>query len=216
MTREKIEDDRVNKLAWVTISFDAPDLVYASHYYKKFKDRMRSLDQAYFAIVQCGLTKKPAVFMKVHSVAIEAIGKSAVIRNIDAQALKLNTYAILRIRFQLVDPEGGPLTGITITTGGSREATVAYFDLYLDVDDPVSVDWFITWLDWPTQMYIFVIEGRDRIAGYLQVIAPKNMKEVFMNSFIETRQFLREIALENQDFNVALKELYGQNPNLPE
>lgn len=200
-----MDDESVKRTAWVTKSFNEPDLVYASRYYKRYKDRIKHLNRAYPAIVRCGDVKKPAVFIKVHRIAIEAIEESAVIREIHWQALKLDAYAVLRIQFELLDPDGRPLQTITVAVG--RNPTLVNLDLFLDVDDPASVDWLMVWLSWPTLMYIFVIEGQPTIAGYLQGAMPKKMKELIIDAFVETRIFLNEIPVENRNFHLAVEEL---------
>jgi hypothetical protein len=195
---------------WVTKSFDEPDLSHASHYYRTHMTKIDPYYRPHPAMVQCGSIEKPAVFVKIPDMSLQAFGR-VIIGEFRTQALELKTYAVLWIRAVAHDPEGEPIRAmipgqITIATRDA-DLSIVPFDLFLDVADLEVVRWVTAWSKWPNVVFFYVLEGKDRIAAYLNFFWPPGATETIINSLQETQKFLAEIPSVKREFETAVQQL---------
>ncbi len=197
------------KPTWVLNSFNRPDLIYANQYYT---EHVFDFDKGYQprpAMINCGPIEKPAIFVKVDQALVYAVGRKAIFSQLDVYAVKLKQYVVLRIRHVLEDPEGNPLSNITITTSRSKiKPSQVVLDILLDIEDIETYRWLNAWINWPSQAYFFMVPNHSKVSGFLHTSKLSvESKKVIIRELDKAIEMLKEIPEEARSFSDAVSQI---------
>lgn len=203
---------QVRPITWIAGSFDEPDLSFARDYYRAHMDEMGPCYRPYPAMVPCGGVDKPTIFVKIPHAVMEAFSQRVTITNFQSQSLGLSQYAVLWMRVSVNDPAGEPIAGmvpgmVTITTKDADLSTV-HLDFFLDVGSDEVLRWLAAWSTWSNALFLFVLDGRDRLAAHLNIGWPApGVPELIQRCTREAQGFLAEIPPEKRDYQSAVEQL---------
>lgn len=203
---------QVRPIAWITESFDEPDLLFAREYYRAHMDRIDPCYRPHPAMVPCGDVDKPTIFVKIPNAALEAFSQRVAITGFQSQSLALSEYAVLWMRLSVHDPGCEDIAAmvpgtVTIATKDADLSTVN-LDFFLDVDSDQVLGWLAAWSTWPSALFLFVLDGRDRIAAHLNIGWPApGVPELIQRCTREAQGFLADISPEKRDYQGAVEQL---------